>query len=213
MNRSIRLAAVVLTACTLIAALARPARADFELTPFVGAFHPVESEINDLSFPLIVTIEPGTIYGARAGWWVGPRFGLEGSVGVAPTDMRAIGGGLIESSGTVVLADAHLRFRLNPGSSTQFDVFGGGGIVKPRWDLDDFFSASGLEWKSTFGGVVGLGLTANVLSGAGIRFDFEDHVHGGHIEVDETISTLEQPDRTQHDLVWSVGLVIPFPGH
>jgi hypothetical protein len=210
-NRLIRQAAFVLFAVSMSPALASRSYAALELTPFIGVYHPIESEVNELTFPLIISVSPGTIYGARVGWWMGPRFGFEGSVGVAATSMRATGGGAgLESNGSVVLADGRVRVHLNPGSSTQFDVFGGGGIVKPRWDLDDIFSASGLEWKSRFGGVVGLGVTANVLSGAGIRFDFEDHIHNGLVEVDETISTLDQPDRMQHDLVWTVGLVIPI---
>ena len=211
MSPRLLLAFAVLALAVAALAAPTPARAQLEVTPFVGALHPVEPVYRDLGAPLIIEMDPGTIYGARVGWWFGPRFGLEGSLAGATTHLRLIGASLLESGGSYMVGEARLRVRMTPeGSAAALDLFGGGAMVRSTFSIDEIFEQDGFEWDSTFGPVLGLGLTANVLQGAGLRFELADYIHDTPFESDEALTGTPSQDRTMHDLTWTVGLVIPI---
>jgi len=214
MLRPSRLALAVLA--TLAILTARPlaaAAAAIDFVPFVGVLQPVESQVNDGSFPIVFEIGSAAAYGARAGWWFNNRFGLEASVTTAGTDLTISGGGgILTSSGTWLATDARARVRLMGGDSPMaLDLLGGVGYTTTYWGLDDILAEAGLDTESRVTWILGLGTTVPVGS-LGLRFEFEDHIHDSNFEADQTVTAIQVDDRTQHDLVFSLGLVVPLKG-
>jgi opacity protein-like surface antigen len=174
--------------------------------------HPTKSEYIDLGVPLIVDLASGAAYGLRATWWTMPRLGIEASFAGAGLEYRLTGGSELTASATLVQADARARFRLNaPTAANHFDLIGGVGVSDLQSDVDGVIKPTGYDTKNRTAWVVGLGTTLGVLTNAGIRFDFEDHIHKAHFEVsDVALSGGIPQNRTMNDLLFTAGVVVPL---
>jgi hypothetical protein len=161
----------------------------------------------------VFNLEPSSAYGARLAWWATPRVGLEGSLVGSAATLRLIGGSALETSGTLFEGDGRLRLRLNsPAAAHHFDAIGGVGISDTQFDLSDFLARSGLKRKARTTWVAGLGTTFGLGSNLGLRIDLEDHISPTHFEFDPGLTNTPQKDRTQHEVLWMMGLVVPLGG-
>lgn len=214
MRNGLRVGLAVLAASTFTSMLADPAAAVVELTPFVGIAHPTKSEYSDLAVPLIIDLGAGAAYGVRATWWTQPRIGLEASAAGAGLPYHLTGGSEIVTSATLFQADARARIRLNsPSADNHFDLIGGFGLSDLQTPVDAVFKSSGLDLKSRTAWVLGLGTTLGLSPKAGLRVDFEDHIHKTHVEIDKALTTIPSQDRTMNDLMFTVGVVVPLGKH
>jgi hypothetical protein len=174
--------------------------------------HPTKSEYIDLGVPLIVDLASGAAYGLRATRWTMPRLGIEASFAGAGLEYRLTGGSELTTSATLAQADARARFRLNaPTAANHFDLIGGVGVSDLQSDVDGVIKPTGYDTKNRTAWVVGLGTTLGVLTNAGIRFDFEDHIHKAHFEVSDVgLSGGIPQNRTMNDLLFTAGVVVPL---
>jgi hypothetical protein len=187
------------------------ARAAVEITPVVGIVHPLKAEYVDFGTPLVFGLTTSAAYGARVTWWARPRVALEASAVGAGTMLKLVGGGAIDSPGSLFQGDGRVRFRLNPSNPTNhFDLIGGAGISDAQFELTDFLDRSGIKRKARTEWVVGAGATLDVWSNAALRIDIEDHLHKQNFEFDPAIVTTVPSDRGQQDLTWTAGVVIPI---
>jgi hypothetical protein len=213
MQRRNRLSILVLAALVTLAVVApRIASAAMEITPFMGVLHPLENQIDDGAGPFVGQFSSGPAYGARAGWWLNPRFGFDASVTVAATEfgLVGVGGGLV-TPGTWYSTDARLRLRLlGADAPMAVDLLGGAGYTTIRYGLKGAFQSIGLDTESTVSWVFGAAGTVPVGSSLGLCIEIADHMHDQNFEADPLTVGIEVDDRTQHDLVVSLGLVVPF---
>ena len=215
MQRRNRLSILVLAAlATFATGLARTAdAASMEITPFMGVFHPLENQIDDGAGPFIGQFSSGAAYGARAGWWFNPRFGFDAGVTVAGTEFALVGvGGALTTPGTWYSTDARLRVRLMGADAPMaVDLLGGAGYTTIRYGLKGALQSVGLDTESTVSWIFGAAGTVPVGSSLGLRIEIEDHMHDQNFETDPSTGIgIVVDDRTQHDVVFSVGLVVPF---
>jgi hypothetical protein len=209
MNRTLR-STLLFAVSALALAMPRHAAA-LEITPFVGVVHPLKPEFLDLGVPLVIDLEPSTAYGIRLGGRVTPRIGLEASLAGSGANLRVIGNALLESSGTLFEGDGRARFRLNsPGASQHFDLIGGVGMSDAQFNLSDFLNRTGLKRKARVTWVGGLGATLAVFPSAALRVDLEDHISPTHLQVDQSLTGVSYKERTQHDLMFTMGVVVPL---
>ncbi|HTK31833.1 MAG TPA: hypothetical protein VL332_07700 [Candidatus Saccharimonadaceae bacterium] len=187
------------------------ASAAVEFTPVIGVVHPLKAQYVDFGTPLVFGLSTSAAYGARVTWWAQRRVALEASAVGAGTMLKLVGGGAIDSPGTLFQGDGRVRFRLNPANPTNhFDLIGGVGLSDAQFELTDFLDRSGIKRKARTEWVVGAGATVDVWSNAALRIDVEDHLHARNFEFDPAISGLSPGDRGQQDLTWTAGVVIPI---
>lgn len=196
------------------AALATPAAAQskLEFSPFVGEVIPVRILASDSVGGAALEHSNATAYGARLAYWFTPRIALEGTFGFSQGDLVIVSGGqILKLRSTAMIADARARFRLtNPLAKTSVFVTAGAGTMDYRNILFDVGAEQDiLEVKNGIGAVVGIGATMPVTGDMSVRFDMEDHIH--KVELSGTGLGFES-DRTQHDMMFSLGAVVPF-GH
>jgi Outer membrane protein beta-barrel domain len=201
-----------LFAIAALASCAVPAFADLEFTPFVGRYTPTNNLIDDQSSPLVITPAATTTYGGGLTWWVSPRVGLEAAAGTAQGKLELLGGGVVDLDYRVLMADARVRFRLSPEDApAALHAIGGIGITH-HWN-GLFDGTPGIESKAAVTAVLGLGADVAVTERFKLRFDLTDRIHNNAIEADATGGSSIADDRSQHDVVFTVGLAIPVWAH
>jgi len=188
-----------------------------EVAPYVGLYWPTSV----LASEGFVTLQQQTsvIRGARMIlWW--RRLGTEGSVGYAPSGVRASNNGLTYPS-HVWTGSAKARLRVTPPAArAALQIAGGvgfvgrGGYAYPPWYVGPF---------SFVGGIANVVGVIKVLRWVGVRFDAEDFVYSAHLgqctrygaspggvcEVYIPNPTGWPTDsRLQNDLVLSVGVAL-----
>jgi outer membrane protein W len=193
------------------AALATPATAQskLEFSPFVGEMVPVRVLAVDSTGSAALEHSNQTAYGARIAYWVTPRIALEGTLGFSQGDLIIVSTQVLKLRSTAMIADVRARFRLtNPLAKSSVFVTAGAGVVDHRNLLFDAGAEQDLiEIKNPIGAVVGMGATIPVTGDVMLRVDMEDHIH--KTEISGTGLGFES-DRTQHDLLFSLGAVVPF---
>jgi hypothetical protein len=194
----------------LAAAPTRPRAATLEFTPYIGHLAPQNSQVADVDAAIVIRQDAATAYGARVTWWIAPRIAAEASVTTASSSMELIGNTVLSVNAQMFYFDARARFRLtDPSAGAGLDLIGGVGISDLGDGLTDFGEGLGVESPSAFTWIVGLGATVPVSDRILLRFDVEDHIHDGNIEIDEANFGAAVDKRSQNDLLITAGIVIP----
>lgn len=208
---SSRLALLAAAVCVTTAAAVTPATAQskLEFSPFVGEMIPVRSLAFDSTGSAALEHTNAKAYGARVAYWLTPRIALEATLGFSEGDLMIISTQILKLRSTAMIADARARFRLtNPMARSSVFLTAGAGVVDHRNVLFDAGAEQEtLEFKNSIGAVVGIGATMPVAGDVSLRVDMEDHIH--KTEISGTGLGFES-DRTQHDLIFSLGAVVPF---
>jgi hypothetical protein len=202
--------ATIAAIAILAAAPVRPDAATLEFTPYIGHLAPQNSQVAESDATIAIRQDAATAYGARVTWWIAPRIAAEASVTTASSGIQLIGNAVIGVDAQMFYADARARFRLNdPSATAGFDLIGGIGISDLGDGITDFGEDLGIESPSTVTWIVGLGATVAVSERIHLRFDAEDHIHDGNIEIDEANFGTPVEKRNQNDLLFTAGIVIP----
>jgi len=213
--------AAALAAPSLVAAQNR-----FEVTPWVGSFFSIVDYYNDdfdlanigLTGTTKITVsqENTAMFGIRASVPVGPTLAVEGSFGFAQSNVRfVIEDAIVDSNGDPIFDAAttgkgnviigSLRAVIKPRRS-NLSVILGGIIVNHG---GDFWDDPTIDGKLTsFGGVVGIGLRANVTPRFPISIRAEGNFYSFDPDEGDDASAGFYPGKFQSDLVFSVGIPI-----
>ncbi len=191
-------AALILTSVTVTPASAQ--RANFELTPWVGAYVPTRNTFEGAFGDIKRRSSAG--FGARLTYWGTGRVGFEGTFGFVPTKFEGpfdITVNEERRNAEVVLVNGRLLLGLTPSTSTLGVYLSAGGALLSFGG--DAFDAD--RSSSQFGGVAGLGFRVPLGTRFGLRFDVEDYIYDGDFGAN---------DQVQNDLVLSASLAIPLGG-
>jgi hypothetical protein len=223
---------LALTVCAFALGIpaALSAQNRFEITPWVGSFFSMGDFYND-DFDLTniggtgttnitVSQENTAMFGIRATVPVGPVLAMEGSFGFARSNVRFVikdaivdgttGAPLFDASttgkGNIIIGS--LRAVIKPRRS-NLSLILGAIIVKhggPFWDDPT------IDGKLTsFGGVAGIGLRANVTPRFPITIRAEGNFYNFDPDKGDNASAGFYPGKFQSDLIFSVG--VPIGGH
>lgn len=220
---SLAMIAAALAAPTLVAAQNR-----FEITPWVGSYFTIVDFYNDDfdlaniggtgTTPIIVSQENTAMFGIRASVPIGATLAAEGSFGFAQSNVRFIikdaivdvnGNPLFDAlttgKGNVIIGS--LRAVIKPRRSNLSLILGG--IIVNHGG--DFWDDPSIDGKLTsFGGVIGIGLRANVTPRFPIAIRAEGNFYSFDPDKGDDASAGFYPGKMQSDLVFSVG--IPLGG-
>lgn len=218
----LRLALAAIAACFVLPSAAA-AQNKFSVTPWVGSYFAI-SKFYDDDLDLTVIGGTGTaaidvsqnntaMFGLRVSVPIGATLAAEGSFGYAKSDVffriedpQGTGFDLSNTeSGSVIIGS--VRAVIKPRRSNLSIVLGGilvnhGGSF---WD-DPSFDGK----KTSFGGVVGFGLRANVTPRFPIDIRAEANLYSFNPDKGDNASLGFFPGKFQQDLVFSVG--IPLGG-
>ncbi|HWA16631.1 MAG TPA: outer membrane beta-barrel protein [Gemmatimonadales bacterium] len=221
-----RLLALALAGALVPAALAAQNR--FEVTPWVGSYYAVSSFYDD-DFDLTNVGGTGTtnikvsqdntvMFGIRASVPMSQTIGIEGSFGFARSNVNYVIKDAITDDGGDPLFDA--------SRSDKSNVLIGSvrAVIKPRRSnlnvilgaivvnhSGDFWDNDALDGKLTsFGGVVGLGVRANVTPRFSLNIRAEANLYSFDPDKGDDTEAGFFPGKFQQDLVFSIG--IPLGG-
>ncbi len=210
----------------VVAALAGPsllsAQNRFEVTPWIGSFFSMSDYYND-DFDLAtlgggfsgltnitVSQENTAMFGLRVKIPLGATLGAEGSFGFAQSNIRFVvadpnqnnGADLaITGKGNVIIGS--LRAVIVPRRSNLSLVLGG--IIVNHGG--DFWNDPAIDGKLTsFGGVAGIGLRANVTPRFPITIRAEGNFYSFDPDKGDNARVGFYPGKFQTDLVFSVGV-------
>jgi len=182
-------------------------RAQLQVSPVVGVYSPSKALVMDSASTAFFETETGALYGMRIGYWFSPRIAVEAAVAMSPTRTHVFSTGAttdLKFKSTAKLADLRGIFLLTrPGQATGLQLSAGVAYTRASnalFDLGDEVGA--FEYKTSIGGVVGLGITHRIAAGTSLRVDAENRIY--KVEFKQTGSTIKP--RTQQDYVFSAGL-------
>ena len=211
-------AAALLFAATVPSVLS--AQNKFSITPWVGSYFSIADFYND-DFDLtviggtgttkiIVSQENTAMFGLRVTLPVSPTIAAEGSFGFAQSNVRFViedpnqNGGFdfaTTEKGSVIIGS--LRAVIKPRRSNLSLILGA--VVVNHGS--DFWDDDLLDGKLTsFGGVVGIGLRANVTPRFPIDIRAEANLYQFDPDKGDDASLGFYPGKMQSDLVFSVGV-------
>jgi hypothetical protein len=215
MHRSstpVHVLAIALTALLALGAT-RPAAAALDFVPFTGLVVHTNSMAISHSVPIIIQQSNTAIFGASLDWRNGSRITPELSVGYGGGDIALIGASEIQSSAATLQADLKARFMLTkPDAPVRFGIIAGVGLNHLNSSVFKFFedAKAGIKTTNRPVGIIGLGTSVRAGDTARIRIDFVDRIHQTELDVDHAINP-DIPDKTtQHDVVMTLGLVLPL---
>jgi hypothetical protein len=209
-HKSVRLQVVALSLLALAPA-ALQAQSRFELTPFVASYYGLTHLAENTNGPFVgndFTVDQNNAFalGARLSVPVGNRFGLEGEFiytmsGLSIIEKDAAGEGLdggISQDGNVMFGS--VRAVISPARSNLF-LLAGPAIITRGGDAWDGVDSSD---KTDFGGVVGLGIRANVTPRFRLNLTAESYLY--------SFSSNGSDSQFQADVLVSIGIPISL-GH
>jgi len=218
---------MTLALLTLLAAAPATAVAQngFAITPWVGSYYALGKFFND-QFDLSTVGGTGTtnitvnqsntvMVGVRATVPLGATLAAEGSFGYASSDVRfVVKDFIVNSSGQPIFDASHnfngnvmigsARLVLKPRRS-NLSLLAGAIIVHHGGDA---WSDSTITKKTNFGGVVGLGLRANVTPRFPIDIRAELNLYNFNPDTNDNAAQGFYPGKMQEDLVVSIGIPI-----
>jgi hypothetical protein len=226
--RSVSSVVKYVTIAVVAAALCEPmtlaAQNKFSFTPWIGSYYPFGKYFDkDISLDSIgigtglrritVSQENTAMFGARATIPIGPTVAVEGSFAYASSNVRfilknpsGVSGAFDFAStqkGNVVVGSVRVVYK--PRRS-NLSLLAGGIIVNHG---GKFWSDSLLDGKKTnFGGVVGIGLRANVTPRFPIDIRAELNVYSFNPDKRDNTLLGFYPKTTHEDLVFSLGVPI-----
>lgn len=190
----------------LPAALPAQARS-LEITPYLGLYMPTTAVVSQFeptcSCDVSLKHKSAFLFGARVLYWMGDKFGLEGTVGYSGSGVTAEASGLgtADTTARIVVGSARLLARLGrPDASTGFLAGVGVGLVAHGGDAYD-----GATGTTDFGGSVMVGVRSRITSQLTVRLEFEDYLYSASFGPSPNTDS-----KFQHDFVASVGLSIGF---
>jgi hypothetical protein len=193
----------------------------FSVTPWVGSYYAIGTFYdNDLANGLRVRVNQSNtvMFGLRAAVPLGPTLAVEGSFGYARSAVNfrlkkaitdTISGQSFDAStdlkGSVIIGSLRAVFR--PRRS-NLSLIAGAVLANHGGDA---WSDSTITKKTSFGGVIGIGLRSNVTPRFPIDFRAELNLYNFNPDKSDDTSLGFYPSKLQEDLVFSVG--IPLGGH
>ena len=182
-------------------------RAQLQVTPIVGVYSPTKALVADSASSAFFETESGALYGLRIGYWFSPRIAVEGGLAMSPTRTRLFSPSSttdFKFKSTAKMVDLRGIFLLTrPGQATGLHVSAGVAYTRASNALFDLANEiNSFEFKTSIGGVVGLGVTHRIASGTSLRVDAEDRIYKVHFDQPGT----NIKDRTQQDYLFTVGL-------
>jgi hypothetical protein len=205
MSRRILAVASAIALTTLVST--SHAQSGLTVTPIIGVYAPSKPLIADSASAAFFETETAALYGIRIGYWFSPRIAVEGGFAMSPSRMHASSVASatdLKFKSTAKLADLRGVFLLSrPGAATGLHVSAGVAYTRASNALFDLSDEIGsFTFKTSIGGVVGLGVTRRLAAGTDLRVDFEDRIY----KVSFDGSGIDVKDRTQQDFVFSAGL-------
>lgn len=167
------------------------------VTPFIGAYLPVSSVVDESGFEL--KQKTGIAFGGRLTYMMQGNWGIEGEVAYASSKLEL--NGEDGESGNVIFFGAKAMYFFP--SASNFRVHAGAGLGLTSRGGDDW---DGADESSTIGGILNLGFTAPLSGMMKLRVDVEDYI-GSIAPIDGLDSKL------QNDLLITAGVMIPFGGN
>ncbi len=166
------------------------------VTPFIGAYLPVSSVVDESGFEL--KQKTGIAFGGRLTYMMQGNWGIEGEVAYASSKLEL--NGEDGESGNVIFFGAKAMYFFP--SASNFRVHAGAGLGLTSRGGDDW---DGADESSTIGGILNLGFTTPLSGMMKLRVDVEDYI-GSIAPIDGLDSKL------QNDLLITAGVMIPFGG-
>lgn len=208
-----RVLVAVLPALLLLGARPGPAAAALDFVPLTGLVVPSNSMSVDHNAPIIIQQSDAAIFGASLDWRNGSRITPELSVGYGRGDIALIAAGEIQSSAAMLLADLRARIALTkPDAPVGFAILAGVGLNHLNSSVIKFFedANAGIKLENRPAGIIGLGTDVRAGGTARLRIDFVDRIHRTELETDPAIAPNIPDKNTQHDIVMTLGLVLPL---
>ncbi len=167
------------------------------VTPFIGAFLPVSSVLDESGFE--VKQKTGIVFGGRLTYQMQGNWGIEGEVAYANSKLEF--DGVDGDGGNVIFFGAKAMYFFP--SASNFRVHAGAGLGFTSRGGDDW---DGADETSTIGGILNLGFTTPLSGMMKLRVDVEDYIG--------SIAPLDGADsQLQNDLLVTAGVMIPFGGN
>jgi hypothetical protein len=195
------LAVIALAVCP------RPAEAQLEFGPRLGAYVPVGAIVDQPGATFgakgLQKHQVGSVFaGIRATAWATGRFALEANVALSPSYVAVTDStGIHDHVAHVLLANARGIFGLT--RENLLYVGAGPGMVARSgavWNGNRELTAPAL--------VLSAGARTPIRSRMSIRLEVEDYI--SRPQLDQTIATNNRV--AHHDFLWSVGVMIPLTG-
>lgn len=203
-----------LVAAALLAGLlfATPvhAQSKLEFSPFVGAYMPTRALLADTTgATAFFETSSDVVFGVRLAYWLSNRFGIEGSLGLSPTETHLFSASSTTSDlnfrATAFMADIRGRVDVtNPSAPTRLHLSGGLAYTRSSNSLFSLADEIGsFNFKTSIGVVFGVGVSRRIASGVDLRIDAEDRIYSTDFE---GAGTTNIKSRTQHDFIFATGL-------
>jgi Outer membrane protein beta-barrel domain len=207
------LVAAVGTLALMIMSGSASAQSKVEFTPYLGLYMPTKAVVADTAgATTIFEVTSGAVFGGRLTYWMGRRFALEGNAGMASSRFILIASGgttqALEFRASTFMADLRGRMVLtSPGAAASLHLMAGAGITRSANSLFDLAEEiQNFEYKTSIGGVVGIGVSRRIANGLELRIDMEDRIYQANVEG----AGIDTDKKTQHDLVFATGLAVRF---
>lgn len=220
MRRSWSVAACAL-ALSIGATKSVAAQSGFSVSPWIGSYYAIGNFYDDdLANGLRVKVKQSNtvMFGVRAAFPLGATLSAEGSFGYAKSavDFRikdaitdTASGSSFDAStdqkGSVIIGSLRAVFR--PRRS-NLQLIAGAVVVNHGGDA---WSDKTIDKKTSFGGVVGIGLRSNVTPRLPIDIRAELNIYSFNPDKSDDTEQGFYPSKMQTDFVFSVG--IPLGGH
>lgn len=211
------------TSCTtavllaLFASTGATQTTSFEFVPYGGAFVPTgELGTADIEGTIYeIKQKTSAAFGGRLVAWWSRVVGWEGNFAYALSDgelKTSAGQDFCTTPGATCKADvwfasSRLLFRYAPREYRGWYVFAGAGVavighVGDLWEQADA--------TTDLGGVLGIGGVLDISPRFAVRIDAEDYLYkyAPKLDLDPELGTFTGSSGTQHDLVFSAGLII-----
>jgi hypothetical protein len=204
----VRVLVVAVATLLVLGARPGPAAAALDFVPFTGLVVPSNSMTVDHNAPIIIQQSDAAIFGARLALRNSSRITPELSVGYGRGNIDLIGNAAVQSSAAMLLADLRARIALTgPDAPVGFAILAGVGLQHLNSSLFKFIEDAGanIKLENRPAGIIGLGADVRAGGTARVRIDFEDRIHRTELETD-----LFPSKNTEHDIVMTLGLVLPL---
>lgn len=199
----IRRRIVLLASLVVLSSSVRPAMAALEASPFAGAMVPANALILLTGTSTYIRMQTHSVFGLAVGSSMTERIGIEAVLGVG-TGKLEVASTAVSMGSTMFLADLRATMRVIGGDDAQLGLVLGGGYTDVNTGLFDLLDETGLgDFMGRLTGVGGLALRAGLSEKLRLKAEVVDRIHVQGIRLN---STTESSEKTQHDIVATVGL-------
>ena len=202
MRRSLAVAALL----TLMAVPTHRAFAAIDVTPFMGAMIPANTQLIEPSSSTWIRMQTHTAYGLMLSTSMTPKCGLEVVLGTGTGKMELVGGTQVLSLATTLfMADLRGRLQLMGGDRAQLSAVLGVGYTDFNSGLFDVAHETNVgTFIGRLTGVAGAEIRSDLSDRVRLNVTMVDRIHDAGIGLNLGGSGVVE--KTQNDLVTTAGL-------